>query len=88
MEDKKRKMAAALRYDSEPGSAPVVVAAGKGELAERIISAAQEYSIPVHRDEELASVLVGLNLSEEIPTDLYRAVAVVLALVFEADHKA
>ena len=87
MGKEERKAAAALRYDPEVDSAPIVVAAGFGELAERIIKAAAEHDIPVHKDNQLASLLVGLNLGQEIPVELYQAVAAVLAVVLDLDNK-
>jgi flagellar biosynthesis protein len=85
MKKEERRAAVALRYDHDVDSAPVVIATGYGELAERIIREAVQHGIPLHEDAQLASLLVGLNLKQEIPAELYRAVAAVLALVFEAD---
>jgi len=87
MEKARRKKAAALRYDPETDKAPEIVAAGYGEIADRIIASAEKHGIPVHQDAELASVLVGLNLNQEVPVELYRAVAAVLAVIMEADRQ-
>jgi flagellar biosynthetic protein FlhB len=74
-------VAVALRY--EPGkSAPRVVAKGKGVIAERIRDRAAEAGVPLVRDIPLARALHGAcELGQEIPSDLYTAVARVLVFV-------
>ncbi len=74
-------VAVALRY--EPGkSAPRVVAKGKGIIAERIRDRATEAGVPLVRDIPLARALHGAcELGQEIPADLYTAVARVLVFV-------
>lgn len=72
----KPRRAAAIRY--EGGTAPIVVAAGSGETAERIERIALENDVPVERDGPLAEALARLPVDAEIPPDLYRAVAEVL----------
>jgi flagellar biosynthesis protein len=79
MED--RKKAVALRYDPEKDNAPVVLAKGYGELAERIIKIAKERNIPVVEDKDLVSALIRVEVFEEIPPELYRAVAKVLVFI-------
>lgn len=69
--------AAALQY--EPGKgAPRLTAKGRGELAARIVQAAREAGVPVHRSPELVSLLMQVDLDRHIPEPLYRAVAEVL----------
>jgi flagellar biosynthesis protein len=69
--------AAALAY--EPGhGAPRLVAKGRGEIAQRIIAAADAAGVPVHRSAELVSLLMQVDLDRHIPEALYRAVAEVL----------
>ncbi|MBT9134616.1 MAG: Flagellar biosynthetic protein FlhB [Firmicutes bacterium] len=85
--EEQRKLAAALSYDQHSGGAPKVVAAGRGELATRIVDAAAAAGVPVHHDADLAQLLVGLKLEEEIPVELYRAVAGVLAVIFSLDRR-
>ena len=65
--------AVALRYDGGDG-APVVVASGMGDLAEKIVEVASESGVPVYEDNSLATILSQLNLGQEIPAELYRAV--------------
>jgi len=68
------KSAIALHYDAGKESAPVVVASGMGYLAEKIVDVAQESGVPVYEDNSLATLLSRLNLGQEIPEDLYRAI--------------
>ncbi|MHB1125682.1 MAG: EscU/YscU/HrcU family type III secretion system export apparatus switch protein [Bacillota bacterium] len=84
----KRKEAAALRYDAHRDTAPVILAAGKGEIAERILALAAEKGIPIHQDGELARLLVNLPVGEEIPPELYMLVARILAYVLRLDQAA
>ena len=79
--------AAALRYEEGHESAPVVVASGKGVLAERIVEIAREAQIPVVEDAALVSALLALELGEEIPPELYQAVARVLVFVYDLDRR-
>jgi flagellar biosynthesis protein len=76
-----RKKAVALRYEPEKDNAPVVLAKGYGELAERIIKIAKERNIPIVEDKDLISALIMVEVFEEIPPELYRAVAKVLVFI-------
>lgn len=82
MDRHKRKKAAALKYDAETGSAPRVIAKGQGAVAENIIEMAEKHNVPVHTDADLVEVLSGLDMDEEIPEDVYLAVAELLAFVY------
>ncbi|HHQ41989.1 MAG TPA: type III secretion protein [Chromatiales bacterium] len=77
---KRGRRAVALRYDGR--GAPRVTAAGGGALAERIVAAAREHGVPLHEDPALAEALAAVPVGEEIPPELYVAVAEVLAFVF------
>lgn len=68
-----RQRAVALQYGVSD-SAPVIVAAGMGHLAEKILDVAQENGVPIYEDNSLATILSQLNLGQEIPEELYRAV--------------
>lgn len=70
----------ALHYDQE--GAPRVTAKGRGDLAEEIIRLAEEHGIPLHQDAELSRLLAQIDLGDEIPRELYIAVAEVLAFAF------
>lgn len=84
------RRALALRYDpaGDPGSAPRVVAAGRGEAAESILALAAEHGIPVRHDRELLELLAQVDLGREIPLELYAAVAEVLAFLLRVDESA
>lgn len=76
-----RKKAVAIRYDQNKDNAPMVVAKGAGELAEKIIEVAKKHGIPIVEDKALVSAMINLEIYEEIPPDLYRAVAKILLFV-------
>lgn len=82
---KPRKQAAALRYDDDLESAPVVAASGKGLTAENIIEKAKENDVPILEDASLIEILAELNINETIPEELYQAVAEVFAFVYRTD---
>jgi flagellar biosynthesis protein len=79
------KKAVAVRYDPQEDSVPVLVAKGKGYLAERIISLANEHGIHVQQDANLVELLMGLEIEDAIPPQLYQVVARVLALVYRVN---
>lgn len=85
-EDKPTK-AIALKYDKEASNAPMVVAKGQGFIAENILNAAIQNSIPVYQNKTLATMLMAVELDKEIPPDLYKVVAEVLAYVYRMDSK-
>jgi flagellar biosynthesis protein FlhB len=76
-------LASALRYVDGEDSAPKVVALGQGELARRIVEAAQAYGVPCVRDVPVARALSELEIGDEIPEALYEAVAEILREVLE-----
>ncbi|MEJ2687599.1 MAG: EscU/YscU/HrcU family type III secretion system export apparatus switch protein [Gammaproteobacteria bacterium] len=77
---RKPPVAVALRYDGR--NAPTVTAKGKGEVAERIAEMAREHDVPLHEDPQLAALLARVELGDEIPETLYRAVAEVIAFAY------
>jgi flagellar biosynthesis protein len=78
-EPAKRKLAVALHYDRN--GAPRVVAKGKGTLGQTIIEVARENGIPIEENEVLAGALSHVEIGDEIPAELYKAVAEVLIFV-------
>ncbi len=76
------KKAAALKYDEEEDRAPKVVASGRGRVAERILEIAKEHGIPIYEDPDLVELLLKVDLGEEIPPELYKAIAEVLAFIY------
>ena len=75
-----RKQAVALEYGLHP--TPVVTAKGDAEVAEDIIAEARRQGVHVAEDPELLALLSRLELGEEIPPQLYTAVAVVLSWAY------
>ena len=86
MMEKTRK-AVALKYDQEKDNAPRVVAKGRGEIAEKIIAIAKAHNLPLYEDKNLIQILEALELEAEIPPELYRAVAEVLAFIYRLNGK-
>lgn len=80
-----KKTAVALEYEAGD-RAPKVIATGQGILAEKIIDAAKEADVPVHKDEKLARSLSVLDIGEYIPHELYSIVAEVLVFVDRMDR--
>jgi flagellar biosynthetic protein FlhB len=75
--------AVALRYDRDGPGAPRVVAKGVDEVAQRIRKAARAADVLIHEDPPLARALHRTcQLGDEVPEDLFRAVAGVLAYVY------
>jgi flagellar biosynthesis protein len=73
------KSAVALRYDSASGASPRVTAKGKGLVAEQILATARAHGVPIREDKDLVELLSACELLDEIPVELYAAVAYVLA---------
>ncbi|MGE5676369.1 MAG: EscU/YscU/HrcU family type III secretion system export apparatus switch protein [Mycobacterium leprae] len=82
-----RKTAVALGYEPESGSAPRVLAAGQGELAEALLALAAKHHVPVQTNGPLAEALVKLQIGREIPPELYAAVAEVLAFLWRQEAR-
>ncbi len=77
--DAKGLLAVALHYDKK--AAPRVVAKGRGTLGEKIVEIAKEHGVPIQENEVLAGALSHVELDDEIPAELYKAVAEVLIFV-------
>jgi flagellar biosynthesis protein len=73
------QLAVALHYDK--AGAPRVVAKGRGSIGEKIIELAKAHDIPIEENEVLAGALSNVELGDEIPAELYKAVAEVLVFV-------
>jgi len=83
----RRKKAAALKYNPKEDVAPKVVAKGSGWLAEKILEVAKEHRVPLKQDSQLVEVLSAIDLNREIPPELYKAVAEILAFVYRMTKK-
>lgn len=75
------RKAAALSY-KQGHYAPVVVASGKGVIAEAIIACAREAGVYVHESPELVKLLMQVDTDQYIPPELYRAVAEILVWLY------
>jgi flagellar biosynthesis protein len=80
------EVTAALSYTGS--GAPRVVAAGRGHIAAAILERAREAGVPVHQDPELADALAQLALGEEVPEELWTAVAEALAWAYSVSETA
>jgi len=87
--DKKGKtpLAAALKYDGNTDAAPRVTAKGQGGVAGRIIEQALLHGVPVKEDSALVEFLYRLDVDEEVPVELYRAIAEILTFVYSLDER-
>jgi flagellar biosynthesis protein len=87
MPEEKRRRATALRYTGS-SDAPEVVATGAGEIASRILEAAEAAGVPIRQDPALVEALSKLDVGRTIPPELYVAVAEALAWAYRLDAKA
>ncbi|MDR1875278.1 MAG: flagellar biosynthesis protein FlhB [Synergistaceae bacterium] len=81
-------LAVALIYDREAMSAPQVTAKGKGLIARKIREIAEKHGIPIIENRPLARALFeGVEIGDEVPENLYRGVAEILAMVYRLKKK-
>jgi len=73
-------IAVALEFDGD--NAPVVNARGIGAIADEIIKIAEQHGVPLQKDSELIEVLADLNIGDEIPENLYVAIAEIIAFAY------
>ncbi|HTF99758.1 MAG TPA: EscU/YscU/HrcU family type III secretion system export apparatus switch protein [Nitrospirota bacterium] len=87
--DEKHKLnkAAALQYRKGADSAPAVTAKGRGAVAEKIIDLARKHGVPIREDRNMVEILSTMDLYEEIPPQLYKAVAEILAYIYTMTGK-
>ncbi|MCL2068773.1 MAG: EscU/YscU/HrcU family type III secretion system export apparatus switch protein [Oscillospiraceae bacterium] len=86
-ESNQEMRAAALRYNPETDRAPVVVAAGTGYVASKILQIADECGVAVYHDDTAATLLSKLKLGREVPPELYQLVVdVYLTIITAADN--
>jgi len=79
-----REKAAAIAYNDM--GVPRVVAKGEGELAKKILEHAETEGIPIQKNEILVDALLNVELSKEIPPELYEAVAEILAFIYRLNR--
>jgi flagellar biosynthesis protein len=75
----KTPLAVALHYE-KPG-APRVIAKGRGTVGDKIIETARAHGVPIEENSGLAAALAEVELGDEIPVELYKAVAEVLSFI-------
>jgi len=80
-------MAAALRY-ADGMAAPVVVAKGRGLVAEEIVRRAGEHGVAIHVSNNLAALLMQVDIDHAIPPQLFQAVAQLLAWLYRLEERA
>lgn len=78
------KQAVALFYDGD--NTPTVSAKGEGATAEQIIAIAQAHNIALCENKPLSDLLMTLELGEEIPENLYIAIAHIIAFAYKLDN--
>ena len=83
----KNEKAVALKYNTDSDLAPVVIASGYGDTAERIINIAESRGIPVYRDDSAASMMCMLDVGANIPEDLYGVVAAIYGQILSTAAK-
>ena len=79
--------AVALKYKAYEDNAPKIVAKGKGEMAKKIIEKAKEFDLPIFQNELLVENLIKVK-TEEIPPELYKAVAEVFVWLHKIEQNA
>jgi flagellar biosynthesis protein len=80
--DSKEPVAVALVYETP--HAPRVIATGRGEIGQKIIDTARAHGVPLEQNPALAEALSTIPLEDEIPAELYRAMATVIAFILKA----
>lgn len=83
----KSNKAAALAYDPKSNAAPRLVGKGGGPIADRILQLAQAKGIPIHQDTGLVNFLMRIDIDQQIPSELYTAVAAILAMLWASGQQ-
>ena len=82
-----KKKAVALGYNRSQDNAPKVLASGAGEIANKIISLAKEHDIPIKENPDLIEILSKVEVDQEIPPNLYKAVAEIFSFLYKITNK-
>jgi flagellar biosynthesis protein len=80
------KKASSLQYDNNTSNAPKVTSYGQGNIAQNIIDVAKKHNIPIKKDEDLIEMLSQIEINEDIPTELYQAVAEVFSFIYNISN--
>lgn len=81
----KRKTAVSLKEQENKRRAPIITAAGRGTVAEKILQLAFENGIKVREDSDLAEMLAQIEIDSPIPSEAFLAVAEILSYVYRAN---
>lgn len=86
MKDDKRTNLKAIALTYQGQGAPIVSAKGKGEVAKKIIEIAKENDVHLYQDDTITELLSKVSLNDEIPENLYLAVAKVLSFIYNLER--
>jgi len=78
-------LAVALKHERDSKKAPMIVASGRGAVAEQILQLAFANGVKVREDADLVEVLSHMEIDSPIPLEAYAAVAEILAYVYKAN---
>lgn len=81
------KQAVALRYEPNKDRAPKIAGKGRGLLADKILELARQHKIPIRQDKNLIQILSRLDLNQEVPPEVYKAVAEILAFIYRLSNR-
>ena len=73
----KQEKAVAFKYEVDQDIAPIIIASGYGEIAQRIIHIGEKHGIPIYQDDQASSILCMLKLGQSIPEELYQLIATI-----------
>ena len=77
-------LAVALHYDK---GTPTVVAKGRGAIGDKIVETARAHGVPIEENAGLATALSEVEIGDEIPVELYKAVAEVLVFILKVSGR-
>ncbi|WP_249317970.1 MULTISPECIES: EscU/YscU/HrcU family type III secretion system export apparatus switch protein [unclassified Campylobacter] len=81
-----KKRAVALGYNRKKDNAPKVLASGSDYMADKIISVAKKHEIPIKEDPDLIEILSKVEVNQEIPPKLYKAVAEIFGFLYKVTN--
>lgn len=87
LEYNKKNKAVALKYNADVDRAPVIIASGSGNVANKIIEIAEQNGIPVYRDDSAASLMCMLEVGNTIPPELYEVIAAIYCQLLNSSEK-
>ena len=79
--------AVAIKYNPAQDKAPVIVASGYGNIAEKIIDVAEKSGVPVFKDDSAASLMCMLEVGSNIPPELYKIIAAIYCQILDISDK-